>query len=144
MSAGESLAIGDRGLASFLIAFGITQLVEVPIYARALRDARLPFARNTFVSRAIVAFGASLLTHPIVWFAMPSVTLALYRASLRAGAPPLDELGRTLLYGALAETLAVIVEALYLRLFRVRHALVWSLVANAASVLVGTLLVLFL
>jgi len=156
LSAPETLAIGDRGLASFLLAFTVTQLVEVPIYAWALRGARrtkkargapyeegapLPLSRNTLFSRVIIAFGASLLTHPIVWFVMPGVTLALYRASLRAGAPPLDELGRTLLYGVVAEGFAVIAEAFYLAVFRIRRPLLWSLTANAASVLLGTLVV---
>ena len=168
MSAPETLAIGDRGLASFLLAFTVTQLVEVPIYTWALRGARrtekarsggsrwgkesrrsapyeagapLPLSRNTLFSRVIIAFGASLLTHPIVWFLLPSATLALHRTAVRAGAPPLDELGRTLLYGVVAEGFAVIAEAFYLAVFRARRPLLWSLAANAASVLIGTLVV---
>lgn len=171
MTAGDSLAIGDRGAASFALAFAITQLVEVPIYLRALRGARgspapaasrapapaappsppraaqetpAPSPASTGTSlarRAAIAFGASALTHPIVWFVMPWAAMALYRAALRAGGPALDETGRTLVYGGLAEGFAVLAEALYLRGFRVRRPLRWSLLANAASVIVGTIVV---
>ena len=163
MSAGDSLAIGDRGPASFALAFAITQLVEVPIYLRALRGApgspplaATPSAtreaperpapsrsstRTSVARRAALAFGASALTHPIVWFVMPWAAMALHRAAVRAGGPALDEAGRTLLYGGLAEGFAVVAEALYLRGFRVRRPLAWSLFANAASVIVGTIVV---
>ena len=141
MSAGDTLAIGDRGLASFALAFAITQLVEVPIYAAALRGATLPFLRKTLISRVIFAFGASLLTHPFVWYVMPAAALAVHRAWVSLGGAPLGELGRTLLYGALAEGFAVIVEAFYLRWLRVRRALLVALFANAASVIVGTIVV---
>ena len=137
MSDDVSLAIGDRGAASFLLAFAVTQLVEVPIYLRALQGRR----PSPWITRASIAFGASAITHPIVWFVMPWATTALYRIALRAGAPALGELGRTLLYGALAEGFAVLVEGLYLRGFGVKRAMIWSISANAASVVVGTLAV---
>ncbi len=156
MSDDVSLAIGDRGAASFLLAFAVTQLVEVPIYLRALRDRRPSppqgatdgtgakgpaEGKSTWIARASIAFGASAITHPIVWFVMPWAATALYRIALRAGAPALGELGRTLLYGALAEGFAVLVEGLYLRGFGVKRAMIWSISANAASVVVGTLAV---
>jgi hypothetical protein len=141
LSADVSLAIGDRGAASFALAFAVTQLVEVPIYLRALRgDARGAGARSLGV-RMVIAFGASAITHPIVWFVMPSAVMALYGAALREGAPALGEVGRTLLYGTVAEGFAVLAEALYLRGLGVRRALAWSLGANAASVIVGTVVV---
>ena len=90
------------------VAFAVTQLVEVPIYLRA----RCRFS---------VAFGASTITHPVVWFVVP----ALWRGGSYVGMV------------LVAEVFAVITEALWLRRFGVRRALAWSLVANAASVAVG-------
>lgn len=130
MSAGVSLAIGDRGLGWFAFAFAVTQLVEVPIYARALRS-------RTRSVRIAVAFGASALTHPLVWYVFPPLTMALLSLLSRRGLAfslPV----RTLLYGALAEGFAVLAEAAYLRAFAVRRPLAWSLLANTASVLAGT------
>ena len=170
MSADLSLAIGDRGLSSFALAFAITQLVEVPIYVRALRGAEskgteLQGAKSRraesqgaesqgaesqgaepqgtesrpWQRRALIGFGASLITHPIVWFAMPAISMFFYEGAVRRGFPVVNENGRTWLYGAVAEGFAVIVEALYLKAFRATRPLVWSLLANVASVVVGTI-----
>lgn len=98
-------------LTPWLVAFVFTQLVEVPIYAVALR------------TRIVTAFGASAITHPIVWFVIfPFV--------------PLPYLGLIVL----AESFAVVVEAIYFGwLVRRRRAWLWSLVANAASFGTGML-----
>jgi len=95
----------------WLGAFAITQLVEVPIYARALKG------------HLGVAFAASALTHPVVWFAFPI-------------------LGRS--YGIvylhmvlLAELFAVTFEALWLHHHDVERPLLWSIGANASSVAIG-------
>jgi hypothetical protein len=99
-------------LTNWLLVFAFTQLIEVPIYRRALNG------------RTLVAFGASTLTHPVVWFVFP-----------RWGAP------LWVIYPA-AEAFAVLVEAGYLRLFGLRPflaALGWSLLANAASFGLGIL-----
>lgn len=96
----------------WLLAFVFTQAVEVPIYLRAGAGGR-------------TAFLASTWTHPVVWF----------------GFPLLQGLG--LGYWGMvlaAEVFAVGIEALWLRVNGVRRALVWSLVANAASALTGLLL----
>lgn len=92
----------------WLAAFAFTQIVEVPIYRRALGG------------RALVAFGASALTHPVVWFVFPRLPFASYLAMVAA-----------------AEVFAWLVEAAYLRAFGLRRALAWSLVANAASLGLG-------
>lgn len=134
-----ALAIGDRGLRWFLLAFALTQLVEVPILVRALRVPG-PGARRSLSARVAIASGASALTHPIVWFAMPPLAIALLGALARAGVS-FGAAGRVLAYGALAEGFAVLAEAAYLRGFGVRRALVWSLASNAASVVVGTAVV---
>lgn len=135
-----ALAIGDRGLVWFALAFATTQLVEVPIFALALRSAR---PSRPLAARAAIAFGASAITHPVVWYVMPRVTLALLVLVARGGFS-LGVTAATLVYGALAEGFAVVVEAAYLRAFGVRRALLWALFANAASVLVGTAVVLLL
>jgi hypothetical protein len=91
----------------WLVAFAFTQIVEVPIYRRILG------------SRFWEAFGASAMTHPLLWFAfVPLVKQHLTYVQ----------------YAAIGEALVVIVEGLYFRLlFTRRRALVASLAANGAS-----------
>jgi hypothetical protein len=92
---------------AWLSAFVFTQLVEVPIYRRGLGVS------------VLVAFGASALTHPIVWFVIfqPRVPLS-YGAKF-----------------AVAELFAWLCEAAYFKwAFRRENALGWAFVANAASV----------
>lgn len=94
-------------------AFLLTQLVEAPVYRRA---APAPWWG---------ALAPSALTHPFVWFAFPR----------------LQELGASYLQMAIAaETFAWLVEAAFLAMalrVRPRRALLVSLAANTASVLVG-------
>ena len=101
-------------LRAWLLAFALTELVEVPIYRVALRP-----------RRGVRAWGLaalpSALTHPLVWFAAPL---------LRGGA---SYLAMT----CAAELLAVVVEAALLRALGVRRALLWSVVANGSSTAVG-------
>ncbi len=103
----------------WLSAFALTQAVETPIYAAALAFRSDPARRLT----TCVAYGflASLLTHPVVWWVIPE----------------LITLDRYALFFAVAEGFAVVCEALLMRALRLRHALLWALVANGASVLVG-------
>jgi hypothetical protein len=58
-------------------AFAITTLVEIPIVVAGTRA--VP-ARPT--SRALTAFGAQLLTHPVVWFVFPRLAWLSISASL--------------------------------------------------------------
>lgn len=99
-------------MSAWLRAFLFTQLIEVPIYARTL-DCSIP-----------VAFGASAITHPIVWFGFFSPWLdADYESRVIA-----------------AELFAWLVEAAYFTfLFNKKHALLWAFAANGASVSVGFL-----
>jgi hypothetical protein len=96
-------------MSAWLAAFVFTQIVEIPIYRRALDG------------RFWVAFGASAITHPVVWFLFPLLPLPY------------------LAYTAAAEVFAVVVEALYLRAFGLKNALAWSLLANGASLSLGLL-----
>jgi hypothetical protein len=101
----------------WLTAFLITQVVEVPIYLLAL-------ARRPAWQRPLLGFGASTLTHPLVW-------VLTYRLATLVGFWPAV---------ACTEALAVVVEATYLRVLGVRDALLWALGANAASFGIGLLL----
>lgn len=96
-------------MARWLAAFLFTQLVEVPIYVRGLGV------------RPAVAFGASLLTHPLLWLAVSHP------------AAPGSHLQRVVV----GEIAVCLIEALYFRLRGVRRALPWSLLANAASLALG-------
>lgn len=86
-------------------------MVEVPIYSVGLRVG------------LIAAFGTSAITHPVLWFAifphlhLPYVWLIV-----------------------IGESFALLVEAAYFALLlRRRGALLWSVVANAASFGTGML-----
>jgi hypothetical protein len=94
---------------AWLIAFAFTQAVEVPLYLRAGAGWR-------------AALLASSFTHPLVWFGFSTVR------------------GWGLSYSAtlvVVEAFAIIVEAVWLSSRRVKHAFLWSLGANLASVTLG-------
>jgi len=97
---------------AWLAAFVFTQIVEVPIYSRFLRCSLL------------VAFGASAITHPIVWFGFFTPHWhAHYLVKLVS-----------------AELFAWLTEAAYFRfLFKKKNALLWALVANGSSLGLGLL-----
>jgi hypothetical protein len=122
--------LGARELVlRWLVAFAITQAVECPIYIRA------------FGVRPLVAFGASAITHPVVCFVAPRVWEAIYAWAVAAH--PAMALGNDAYfvgYGVLAETFAIVVEALYLARWArlgLRRGALASIVANAASGLTG-------
>lgn len=98
-------------IVAWLSAFAITQAVEVPIYARALahRGHRWGWA-----------FGASLVTHPVVFWVFPRVWPGDYWSGVAA-----------------AEAFAVSVEAIYLGALGVERSIAWALLANGLSVAVG-------
>jgi hypothetical protein len=112
----------------WLIAFAFTQVVECPIWVGALRRcARARGPRRSGWLELGIAFGASAITHPIVWFVIPHLWLSAHRA--------LGYWGMV----ATGEAFAVIVEAEYAEGFGLRRAWIWSLVANAASFGLGLL-----
>lgn len=96
----------------WLVAFFFTQLFEMPIYWKASSSLR-------------VAFFASAMTHPVVWFVFPLL------------------MDHGVEYGpmvVLAETFAVLGEAGWLWFNGVPRPLLWSFVANLFSVACGVAL----
>ena len=91
---------------AWLVAFFFTQLFEMPIYWRASKSLR-------------VAFFASAMTHPVVWFVFPVLM------DFGVGYVPMV---------VLAELFAWVAEAEWLRFNRVPRAYLWSLAANGFSV----------
>jgi hypothetical protein len=88
-------------------------------------------ARRPLLARALVAFGASLVTHPVVWFVMPRV---FYSPPILETVPP-DAVYPLMV--SVAETFAIAVEALYLHAFGLRRAWAWALAANLVSASLG-------
>lgn len=99
-------------LNDWLGAFLLTQAIEVPIYLAFAPS--LPWPR-----RLLYAFGASTITHPILWFCLPW-----------ASAP-------YVLLLVVAELSVVIVEIVWGRWLGVRRAVSASCVANMISLAVG-------
>ena len=62
----------DSVLAHWAFAFLFTQVVEIPIYMRGLRVG------------PVKAFGASAITHPVVWFVIPHLFSAVYHWAARS------------------------------------------------------------
>jgi hypothetical protein len=110
-------------LSAWLSAFLFTQAVEIPIYLLAFRlDRPTPEGSRLrpLGARIGVAFGASAITHPFVWFAFPALLGDDYWLMV-----------------ACAEAFAVTGEAIYFHLLGVERAFAWSLLANASSAGLG-------
>lgn len=103
----------------WLVAFALTQLVEVPIYARPLAMRR-DGGRRGLLPRVALAFVLSCPTHPFVFLVLPRLWTGTYMG-----------------YVAAAEAVAVLAEAALLHLLGVRAALTWAVLANVASTAVG-------
>ena len=102
-------------MTQWLAAFFFTQFVEVPIYLFAKPQPR------GWLRRFGVAFGASAVTHPIVWFVIPTFFMG----------------GSYVTMAVTAEAFALLTEAAWLHRFGIRRPLAWSLLANASSVAIG-------
>jgi hypothetical protein len=100
---------------AWLWAFVFTELIETPIYARSMPS-------RPWAQRLAIGFGASAITHPLVWLGMLYVIPGGYLTRLVS-----------------AELFAFAVEALWLWRWGVPNAWLWSLVANGTSLGIGTL-----
>lgn len=100
-------------MSTWLGAFILTQVVEVPIYTYGwlARDG----APRSVWFVVVVAFAASCLTHPVLWLVFPHVA-GVYWVKV-----------------AVAEALIVVAEAGFLTLAGLRRAFWWALLANAVS-----------
>jgi hypothetical protein len=103
-------AIRSSIFLSWALAFTVTQMVEIPIWMRAFR-APLRFVK---------AFGATAITHPILWFVITPRWRGDYWSMVIFG-----------------EAVVVLIEAAYARFLGAKRALLWSLVANGASAGLG-------
>ena len=109
-------------VAAWAAALLLTLVVETPIYAWIAP--RFSEQKRSAAAWIAIGLAASLITHPLVWFVWPRII-----------DPAVD-------YNAFviaAETFAVSVEALWLRLWGVplRYAVLISIAANMSSVAVG-------
>jgi hypothetical protein len=104
------IRFSDLFVIRWAAAFVFTQIVEIPIYRRHLDVGFW------------AAFGASAITHPLVWLLLGShAWQAPWTVQVTA-----------------AEVFAWLAEAAYFEFgFRRRGALFWSFVANAASLALG-------
>jgi hypothetical protein len=122
--------------AEWAAIFLFTQAVEIPLYVRVLRRNLVP--KPSIVRAAVIGFGASAITHPVVTFVIPRWTEALFAWMAQRGMSVVwCGAFRWIVLAACCEGFAVGVEALYLRAFRLRRALLWSLAVNFASASLG-------
>ncbi len=101
----------------WLAALALTQVVEVPIWLRAGRSTISSLGKNF-----LCAFGASAMTHPVLWFAFPW-HWGNYWAVLIA-----------------AESFAVVTESFWAKWWGLPYPWRVSLLANACSWVIGFLL----
>jgi hypothetical protein len=111
--------------ASWFRAFLLTQVVEMGVYVHA------PGRERPWPERVAIAFGASAITHPLVWFVIPEVMAEL----VQTGDLRVD----WWITVAFAEHFAVIAEAFWLAAFGVRWrwAFAVALFANGWSFTLG-------
>jgi hypothetical protein len=102
------------------LAFALTQLFELPVVLLGTPTWEDPLPR-----RLAVGFGASALTHPVLWFVLHPLLLG-----------PLGYAG----FFLLAESVVVLTEGAYFRAFGVPRPFLVSLAANAFSAGLGLLL----
>ncbi len=107
---------------AWLGAFIFTQVVECPLYVLAQRD-----SSRRWGAKLVLAFCASAITHPIVWFVIPPLWMS-------AG-----QVGGYWTMVAIAEVFAVVAEGAYFWAVGLRRAWLWALVANVASAGLGLL-----
>lgn len=109
---------------TWIMAFTLTQVIEITVGMLFWKDKEVSSAR-----KICILFGASLITHPMVWFIFPQIR---------------DEGGFS--YGEylwMAESYAYGVEALYYYAFRIKRPIVLSVITNSCSFLTGVFLYAF-
>jgi hypothetical protein len=104
-------------IALWLAAFTVTQLVEIPIYLRF-----------SVPGRFWIAFGATGITHPVLWF----VLIPAFRA---LASPQMAASESSFVWAC--EVSIVVVEALWMRHWGGKWPWAVALGANGASYLTG-------
>ena len=115
---------------AWLRAFALTQVIEAPLYATALRGIHSGDKASRQHSPAkLLGLGLvpSALTHPVVWFVFPQLTQGSVQLSYFTMV-------------VCAEVFALVAEFLVLRHMGLPHAILWSLMANALSLGLGLVL----
>ena len=106
---------------TWIMAFSLTQVIEVTVGLLFWTDTKVSMLR-----KISILFGASLITHPMVWFIFPQIR---------------DEGGFS--YGEyllMVESYAYGVEALYYYAFRIHRPILLSVITNSCSFLTGVFL----
>lgn len=120
---------------AWLSAFAFTQALEVPIYVVGLGRDRAGGPPG-WPARVGLAFLASAVTHPCVWYVIPRIFYSPWFDGLADAWPALDE-RRYEVFFFVAEAFAVVVEARLLRACGLSRALLWALLANGTSAGLG-------
>ena len=103
---------------TWIMAFLLTQVIEISVGSLVWRDAEVKWFR-----KAYIIFGASLITHPMVWFVFPKIQVD--------GGFDYEE------YLLMAEAYAYGVEVLYYYVMKVKNPFLLSIIANTCSFLTG-------
>ncbi len=117
-------------IARWSIAFALTQLVETPlyVYAQSVRTkttAELlpsPDAVRPLRERIALAFIASAMTHPLLWFVFWPLASSAFSYSTTV---------------FLGEALVMFIEGSLFVVFGLPRPYVWAILVNTASVIVG-------
>jgi hypothetical protein len=140
----ERLGWGVSLVLSWFWAFVFTQVIEVPIYVIALGRRADPRSGEALAPESLrwrIGFGflATMATHPYVWFVIAPLMNSRLWGEVVTRWPALAGWHYPV-YFVVAESFAVIAEALLLRALRVPRALLWALAANATSSGIGLLM----
>ncbi len=103
-------------MTSWLAAFVLTQVLEIPVWMWAGRKVFSSKGRNF-----LCAFGASAITHPVLWFAFPWGSGDYYLVLI------------------VGETFVFVVEALWAKWWGLAHPWGISALANGFSLGIGLL-----
>ena len=113
-----------EAVSAWSLAFLLTLSLETPIYWYALRTDRTG-AHLSASHRAISALMASGFTHPLIWWVLPPLCIALGFS--------------TLSYVMIAESIALFIEALLLWTQGCRRPFLSARIANGTSSIVGSI-----
>ena len=109
---------------NWIMAFSITQVVEITVGSLFWKDEDISTKR-----KCLTIFGASLITHPMVWFVFPNIQ--------HEGGFSYEE------YLLMAEGYAYSVEAFYYYVVKVKRPILLSIATNTCSFLLGLLIYAF-